>query len=286
MRDDWQSYRQTLAKELGDELAEEFTAGLHAQTGGSIPAAESLFYDVGRIWAPILQAWGAWIERHAEGPIALIMRDAKPLAVLPMAKSWKQLYLNRLICGVPDELSGDSAHKQHPLLRRYLKQYECAGNFTFVDTGCYGTVVLELHKLGLNFKPLFFFSKNPHIRGFLNEAGVSSSDGEILNDSLECAFPHVFERPTEMVERTDGVGVTLRPTDSLSVTLGNAALRGVQESAPSHSDEPMGNLVNRLVDLSKAARRGEFGGVLARSSPEWSKKREFLCSWPKELQWS
>lgn len=284
MHNHWREYHNTLAKELGEELAQEFVHSLFIKSGGCTKKATQFFYELGQTWAPLVHAWSKWIEQNAEGTIAMILRDAKPLIALPSTASWKQLYLNRLTCGVPDELSGDTSVKQHPLLKRYLSENECSEHFTFVDSGCYGTVVLELHKLGMNFRPLFFFSKNPNIPGFLNEIGVSMMDGEILNDSLECGFPHMWARPSKLVVENDKVNVTLLPSDRLSVTFGNAAMQGVQEASVSSSVSAH-EAAQSLLALAQQARLGEFTGVLGHTSPEWSKKNEFLANWPKHLCW-
>jgi len=277
----WQEYLRTLSKELGDELAREFVASLHKRSNGCVEAATEFFFQLGQLWSPLMQHWGSWAQSRGRGTMALILRDAKPLGALPMAKEWKKLYLNRLTCGIGDELSGESA-RQHPLLKKYLSQYDCAEYFTFVDSGCYGTVVLELHKLGVRFQPLFFFSKNPNIAGFLNEIGVSEKKGEILNDALECGFPHLCLRPTELVESNGKIRVVLHPSDPLSVRFGKAAMRGVR-SAPASNASAI-SIAEALLSLSEKAHY-EFTGILAHSSPEWSKKKEFLASWPRDLCW-
>lgn len=285
MNNAWQRYLQTLAKELGENSAEEFVGSLYSQAHGCEKTAAQFFYDLGVKWAPLIYAWSLWVKRNASGTIAIILRDAKPLAALHSTGNWQQLYLNRLICGVPDELSGDGGRKQHPLLKRYLSQHGCLNHFTFVDSGCYGTVVLELHKLGMAFQPLFFFSKNPFIRGFVNECGLSMEEGEILNDSLECGFPHVSARPSELAEADGKVAAILFPADPLSVRFGRAAMRGVREAR--FSREISGQeAAQDLLFLSQQASRGLFTGVLGHASPEWSQKREFLENWPKHLCWS
>ena len=284
MNKQWQKFHQTLAKELGEELANEFVQSLFKKSGGCPKKAARFFYELGIQWAPLMHAWSQWIEKHAEGTIALILRDAKPLISLPSTKNWKRLYLNRLTCGVPDELSGDTSIKQHPLLKHYLSQNGCSEHFTFVDSGCYGSVVLELCKLGLNFRPLFFFSKNPNIPGFLNEIGISMIEGEILNDSLECGFPHMCARPSELVEKNGEVYVDLRPSDRLSVRFGNAAMQGVRDATFSSAISAK-EAAQSLLALSEQSRLGEFTGVLSHTSPEWSKKNEFLSNWPKHLCW-
>jgi hypothetical protein len=235
-------------------------------------------------WASLLRAWSAWIKNNAQGTIAIILRDAKPLIALPSTNNWKRLYLNRLICGVPDELSGDDSVKQHPLLKQYLSQCDCADYFTFADSGCYGTVVLELHKIGMRFQPLFFFSKNPHIRGFLNEIGISMKEGELLNDSLECCFPHIYSRPSKLAENNGRVEAVLHYSDQLSINFGKAAMSGVKNAAIGTSIDALG-AAQELLLLSQKARQNIFTGILGHTSPEWSKKQEFLSSWPNHLHW-
>lgn len=284
MNRNWHAYRQTLAKELGDELADEFVGSLYHQSHGCEKNAAQFFYSLGTQWAPLIHAWSTWVGRHARGTIAIILRDAKPLTALQTTAMWKHLYLNRLICGVPDELSGDVHGKQHPLLKRYLKEHGCSEYFTFADSGCYGTVVLELHTLGIKLQPLFFFSKNPFIRGFLNECGVSLAEGEVLNDSLECGFPHAYARPLGLTEASESVKVALNPADTLSVTFGVLAMRGVRD-ARVPTDVCPRKAAEGLLLLSERARCGEFTGVLGHTSPEWSKKKQFLDSWPEDLRW-
>lgn len=285
MDNGWEEYRWTLSKELGDELAQEFVNSLHSQSHGCIKIATQFFYELGLRWAPLMHTWSRWVEQNAQGTIAIILRDAKPLGALLSTKSWKRLYLNRLTCGVPDELSGDILNRQHPLLKRYLSQRGCSEYFTFVDSGCYGTVVLELHTLGIAFQPLFFFSKNPFIRGFINECGVSMEEGEILNDSLECGFPHICARPSELAEKNGKVKVVLHSSDPLSVRFGKAAMRGVRDARVA-SYVSVREAAEALLLLSQKARGGEFTGVLGHTSPEWSRKKEFLANWPEHLCWT
>lgn len=282
----WQIYRRTLEKELGEELARKFVDSLHIQARGCVKVATQFFYDLGTMWAPLMYAWNKWVGQNACGTVAIILRDAKPLAVISSfsANNRQPLYLNRLLCGVADELSGDDRNGQHPLLQRYLDQRGCSEKFTYVDSGCYGTIVLKLYNLGINFKPLFLFSKNPFIPGFINQCGISTEEGTILNDSFECGFPHMFTRPSELIENNGKVEVVLSPSDALSVRFGRAAMSGIHNAKVSSSVSGL-ETAQTLLCLSEKARRGQFTGVLGYSSPEWSKKREFLSSWPKHLCW-
>lgn len=286
MNSSWENYLQTMEKEVGEDLAQEFVGSLYSQSRGCVKTAMQFFYELGTRWAPLMYVWSRWVQQNTQGTIVIILRDAKPLAALSSTRSWKRLYLNRLICGVSDELSGDNSNKPHSLLKRYLSQHGCSENFTYVDSGCYGTVVLELHKLGVVFEPLFFFSKNPFIRGFINECGISIGEGEILNDSLECGFPHMYARPSELVEVNGVVKPILRQSDLLSVKFGRAAMRSVREIRITSDNVSGREAAQALLLLSQQARCGQFTGILGHASPEWSKKKEFLASWPKNLCWA
>ncbi len=288
MKTTWQDYYDTMQKELGGDVAQIFVESLIAASHGSEKTAARFFYHLGKLWAPVIVSWAEWIKKRAEhGSIALILRDAKPLQEIPYAHEWKRLYLNRQNCGIPDELSGDITQSCHPLLKRYLEENSCKSDFTFVDSGCYGTIVLELHQFGIRFQPLFFFSKNPHIPGFLNELGFSEKEGEILNDSLECAFPNVYRRPEEILIDGNGrVTVPLTNADALSVLFGAEALRGIREGFESQNFHDDGKRsVEHLLSLSTLAQNGTFTGILGASSPEWSGKKHFLEHWPKHLSW-
>ncbi len=288
MNSDWQAYLQTLTKELGVELAHEFVGSLHTQSNGSQKTAARFFYQMGLKWAPLMQAWQQWLVESAENyTTVVILRDAKPLLALPNARNdWKRLYLNRLICGIPDELSGDTSGKHHPLLSQYIIESEWEEErIRFVDSGCYGTIILQLHKLGMKLnQPFFFFSKNPYIRGFLNETGVTMEEGTILNDSLECVFPHMVQRPSELREYNGKIEAVLRSSDLLSVWFGTAAMQGLRD-ADAYSGISTKEAIQALLVLSQKAREGNFTGVLGHESPEWSGKKEFFARWPQELRW-
>ncbi|MFH2062631.1 MAG: hypothetical protein ABIJ46_00545 [bacterium] len=286
MNEPWTGYRRTLNGEMGPELAEEFVGRLHDAAGGDPTRATNFFFGLGQLWSPLVQAWSRWVETNSTARVAVVLRDAKPLLARPTPSEWLRLHLNRLLCGVPDELSAHAGHAGHPLLAEYLDQrIGPDGEFTFADSGCYGTVLLQLHRQGIRPQPLFFFSKNPHVRGLLNEAGLSPEEGELLNDSLECGFPHVCGRPSELVRGPDET-IRVRPTstDPLSVRFGEAALAGVRQAPPSAL--PVREAAAALLSAAERARRGEFTGLLGRTSPEWSGKENFLASWPTELHWT
>lgn len=288
MKTTWKEFLKTMQKELGTDTAEIFVESLMAASNESEKTASNFFYELGKTWAPVIASWASWIEKNAKHEsIALILRDAKPLQEIPKTSAWKKLYLNRENCGIPDELSGDAPTSYHPLLKHYLKENSCDKNFTFVDSGCYGTIVLELHQLGIQFQPLFFFSKNPHIHGFLNALGFSEAEGEILNDSLECAFPNIYSRPSKIIKDEDGIiSVPLLHADRLSVIFGRNALDGVRDEIQSNGVHSDGKRhVEYLLSLSEKARNGKFTGILGASSPEWSGKKDFLGRWPKNLSW-
>ena len=284
MRNKWKEYQLTLGREVGEEVACNFVQSLLVRSGKSEQVAEAFFYELGRAWGPLVGYWAEWVQRKScYEAVALILRDAKPLGALSVTEGWKRLYLNRANCGIADELSG-GALQTHPLLEKYLAQSGCSDPFTFVDSGCYGSIVLELHRRGLVFQPLFFFSKNPSIPGFLNEIGVGQAEGTILNDSFECAFPNTHQRPSSFAEKDGIVSVDLLPADKLSGVFGSAALKGIRDSEGISCGSAMEE-VQKLLRLSQDAKRGFFTGILPHESPEWSRKDEFLRSWPCELAW-
>lgn len=285
MESSWKDYLATMSDEVGPEMAREFVGSLRDRAQSDAARAAALFDELGSAWTPLLQAWGNWIVANAEGRrIVMILRDAKPLGRLPISYCWQRIYLNRLNCGIPDELSGD-ATRQHLLLDRYLRENECDCEFAFVDSGCYGTIVKELHRFGVRFKPLFFFSKNSAIPGFVNELGLSEKEGEVLNDSLECAFPHAHRRPSELREVEGRISPVLTLADRLSVVFGEAAMHGIRPSARALAI-PAAESAGKLLRRSEQARTGMFTGILPRASPEWSGKADFLREWPPDLRWT
>ncbi len=286
LQPEWAAYLATLESKLGEGLAREFVESLHQKYGGCPRMALRFFHNLGMTWAPVIKAWSAWVQTHAEvGTIAIILHDAKPLVMLEETKTWTQLYLNRPTCGIKDELSQDAAKTSHSLLHKYLRQHACDEPFTFVDSGCYGSIVLALHQMGISFQPLFFFSKNPNIPGFLNDLDVSEEEGTILNDSLECGFPHHYRRTENLIETNGTVHVILEETDRLSMQFSLAALCGVGMGSLSKTRN-LRTSVEHLLALSRQARAGTFTGILSHESPEWSEKEKFLANWPKDLRWT
>jgi hypothetical protein len=276
------NFKKTLSIEVGQDLSEIFSDGLFIKTNHNISKGINFFYNLGQSWGPLIQNWALWINKKAlHKNIALILRDTKPLEVLNITDTWHRLYLNRQNCGIADEISGDNT-EMNPLLKEYLKQNNCANEFTFIDSGCYGSIVLELHKIGISFQPLFFFSKNPNIPGYLNELGVDEEIGTILNDSLECAFPNIFNRPNEFINHNGQIKAKLVYSDKLSVNFGKAALNGVKKSKLISEHESL----NVLLDLLDKSQKGDFTGIFNKPSPEWSQKQNFLDNWPKNLNWN
>ncbi len=292
----WLDLQRTFALEIGEELSQQFVDSLFSGCKGRPRTADSIYFSIGLAWSALIVHWRNWIlKKSLFKPPVLIMRDAKPLTVAPISDSWPRVWLNRKICGIQDEISGDKESKIHPLLQEYLKQHSLKAPFTFVDSGCWGTVVKELHEcIGIKFQPLFFFSHNPYIPGFLNELGVNPKYGEILNDSLECCFPNITTRPSSLIRMDRGEIVPeLQKTDFLSVLLGKSALNGVYRGTGNEGKiflneftmSPM-DAVEHLIKLSDKAKGGEFTGILPYNSPTWSEGKRFLSDWPKELCWT
>lgn len=285
----WTEFQHTLSLELGPELTSKFVAPLFSETKGSVEQASRKYFDIGIIWAAIITHWRNWVAKNAIGPPVLVMRDAKPLTVAPLSSSWARVWLNRKSCGIQDQISGDFEEVLDPLVCDYLKQHRLHEYFTFVDSGCWGTIVKELHSLGLKFKPLFFFSHNPNIPGFLNELGVEEKCGEVLNDSFECCFPNMVIRPSSFTKDATGrIVPSLKNTDELSVILGRMAMEGVRIGTLSLNGDcpPVADAVQSIIMLSEKARKGEFTGILPENSPTWPEGQKFLSEWPEKLCWT
>lgn len=281
--------RKNLAPELGEDLAQELARSIACYHDGSLRSLEHIFFEVGVQWSAVLLAWRDWISEKAQYRPVLLMRDAEPLTVIPRSSQWQVAWLNRKNCGIEDELSGDRGATINPFIKDYLEQENLLEPFTFVDGGAWGTIVLELYGIGLRFQPLFFYSHNPNIPGFLNELGISREDGELLNDSLECSFLKSIRRPSRFCQDASGkIRPELLRTDPVIASLSRATLRGVEAGAANLRQVPDPHrAIECLLALSrKAANSGKFSGILPRNSPTWSKGESFLASWPKRLKWT
>lgn len=281
----WGQYRESLSAELGSDLANEFVDGLLASCNGDLERAVGLFAQFGRAWAPLIAGWATWASEQYTGLTAVILRDAQPITLTHQARRWEKVYLNRPLLGIRDELSGEDGSGQQPVVD-YLATAGIVQEieFGFVDSGCYGSVLLQLIRLGYQPRPLFFFSKNPAIRSFLGDLGVSAEDGTLLNDSLECAFPHSYRRPVEFVLKGEVLRPKLVDADFLSILFGNAATRGLRHGLAAVVTQPA-DAITELLILAEQAREGSFTGLLPRCSPQWSGKQDFLNAWPRGLRW-
>jgi len=285
----WVNLQNTFSPEIGKDLAEMFVRSLFNQSKGDIRRAMAIYFQIGIAWSALIVHWRNWIlKKSSVKPPVLVMRDAKPLAALPISNSWPRVWLNRRVCGIKDEMSGNGDTKVHPFLERYLKQHSLDTPFTFVDSGCWGTIVRELHEcLGMRFQPLFLFSHNPSIPGFLNELGIDAGHGEILNDSFECCFPNVVNRPSSLVEANgSGIIPKLEKTDFFSILLGKSVLSGVRMGAKIGDLTSPTKAAQHLLRLSDRAKSGEFTGILPQNAPTWSEGKNFLAQWPRELSWT
>ncbi len=277
-----------LSKELGDTTALAYTKSLYKKTNGSVRKCGEIFFDIGKAWSPLLYHWVEWIQDNQKYSPKVIMRDGKVLDPIHSTRSWGRIWLNRLNCGIEDELSNHASTYEDSLLSKYIEQEGLNDPFTFIDSGCWGTIVKDLHsKFKLQFQPLFFFSHNPYIPGFLNDIGINDKEGEILNDSLECCFLNFHERPS--VFKKDSMG-KISPEIQLiqnpvAKICAQSALEGIKEGNESNKKLSANEAIEILLNLSHKARE-EFTGLLHTHSPTWSKGEAFIESWPKELNWT
>lgn len=279
----FEDFRVTLGLELGAELANDFTDSLIKNTGGVIRRCQDVYFRFGEFWAPVMIGWAKWIESNAKYQPYIVLRDTKPLTVIETSMDWPQIWLNRSICGIQDELSGERDHEADRLIVGYIEQNNLHKPFTMVDSGCWGTIIWQLQRrMGLDLQPLFFFSHNPYISGYLNQfEWIGDEVGEALNDSLECCFPNFHQRPKRLIESNGLIEPVVESMNGLSYILGQAAMAGLSHGSKVISSEEEG--LGNLVDLHKRAKSGEFTGILPHHSPTWSKGKEFIANWDAVL---
>jgi hypothetical protein len=227
----------------------------------------------------LIKGWADWVSCQAIYKPYIILRDAKPLTAISSCDGWPQVWLNRAICGIEDELSGDSVHSSDRLIGDYIIQNGLDEPFTFVDSGCWGTIVQQLRqKLHLVFQPLFFYSHNPYIPGYLNSFNMDGDIMETLNDSLECCFPNYYSRPKSLEDFHGISQPVVHLLDGLSARLGKAAIDGIKIGTTENSVTAE-QALNNLVILHDRSRQGEFTGILPQHTPTWSKGADFIASW-------
>jgi len=309
--------QEVFAKELTPELAKVYVDSLIEKLGGENQSLESLIdkgvelhFKVGKdLYGPLLVGFSQWVAKKIgeighTGPVFFVLRDAAPLKAAADVM-WNgrdtypvAVYANRPLLGIEDEISPEWSNVNGNLVA-YLKSLGLADSkkIVWVDSGAWGTVpkVLKEHMLQHSeFHPLFWYSHNPYIPGFLNElisvSGIDPKFGEILNDSLECVFPQPFKRPLDISKWKYGWQVGFKPSGLLSYKWGQAALSGVHFCAEEKFlsggigvEEGIVNL-HQLVKLSQFAKENNvWTGILPTNTPTWSKGEEFLANWNPNL---
>ncbi len=307
------------AKELTPELAHGYIASLVECLGGPHQSL-STFTEKGRrlhhfigkeLYGPLLIGYVQWIESFAalydyRGNVYFALRDASPLLAAAEvrwgpefwwgSRIWTPVpvYANRPLLGIEDEIAPECSIADGQV-RTYLENKGMVGKgkmIVWADTGAWGTVVKALKQTVCKDNylwPLFWYSHNPHIPGYLNQRlqqmGVSEKYGEILNDSLECVFPQVYLRP--LAVNADHSDVVLIPGPYLSQQWGAAALSGVTQAALIHKHLTVVvqlQALEKLIELSaKAKETGTWTGVLSTNTPTWSHGDDFLANWPEGL---
>lgn len=318
IRSDVKNMTDLFGRELTPELAKEYIGSLVAHIGpeyGSyeefIKKGKEVHKTLGReVYGPLIVGFLEWVEHELSeknvppGPVHFALRDAWPFyAAAHVLWDGSHVYypvgtyLNRPLLGIEDEIAPELTHTDG-FVAEYLKKNNMsdAGKpVALVDSGAWGTVIRALKETylpGTPLFPLFWYSHNPHIKGFINgllaEVSLPPEFGEVLNDSMECVFPQGYRRPVAFETSGTTRTLSLIKSDALSVAWGQAALEGVIEAAHaykngiSHEDVLRGiHKAYRLSQQSKLS--GEWTGVLSTHTPTWSKGDEFLASWPTHL---
>ena len=314
LHDHINDFAKIFAKELTPELAEDYVASLVEALGGLnqpldilVQKGITLHEFVGeKLYGPLITGYVNWVEKMCgeidhTGPVFFALRDAAPLQTAANVL-WQDkdiysvdVYANRPMLNIEDEIDPQWAHANGNVVK-YLGMLGLAQmkKVVWADTGAWGTVVKAL-KVGMlnnsDFYPLFFYSHNPYIPGYLNEilveCGIEDKFGEVLNDSIECVFPQPHKRPLYVFQVAGHWQVQLDISCYLSQEWGQAALTGVQNAAISElKGQPIDEqsaIINLKKLSDKAKDTGKWTGVLPINTPTWSKGDEFLANWPPNL---
>lgn len=310
------AFEWVLAKKLSAPIAHSYMQTLIIELGGANQPYETLLATgnmlhewVGSdVYGPLIAGYCQWVFHQCanldhSGLVHMALRDGAPMLAAAQVL-WKKtsiiphgIYVNRPILGIEDEISND-AISSDPHVLDYLSQHGIHpnGKLVLCDSGAWGTVVKEMKTKLLpstQFYPLFWYSHNPHIPGYLNgllqEMGESDSIGETINDSLECVFPQCWERPIETFEQPSGqIDVVLHANTPLAIAWGESALNGVAKVAQhykhgiSHEKE-IETLHNIIFASLHAKQWSVWTGVLPDHTPTWSHGTQFLSQWPADL---
>jgi hypothetical protein len=306
------------ARELTPELAQVYIGSLKNHIGSAHESYESFVKQgcevhkkLGKeVYGPVIIGFLQWAQEKLSthdidhGPVHFALRDAWPFysaahVLWDGSNTFHPVgtYLNRPLLGIEDEIDPEkSIANGH--VAQYLNQSgikDGGDPVALIDSGAWGTVVQTMKQTYLphtEFYPIFWYSHNPHIAGFLNEMlpkiGLDVEFGEVLNDSMECVFPQQYKRPTVFNSSASGHRLALEKADPLSVVWGQAALEGVVEAAHVYKGVQIPTYeilagLHRLSLLSQEAKMGIWTGVLPDHTPTWSKGEEFLAAWPKNL---
>lgn len=304
--------KKHLITEIGEDLAYKFL--------GSLKDRENLvktYENLGKLWAPLILGWYNWLIKQNVVNPKIMMRDGK---ILTFNKDFKKLYLNRKNMGIEDEFDSTikKAKIENSLIVKYLKQEDVYDKyFTFIDSGCWGSIVFDLNTKQqfskMNFKPLFFYSHNPNIKGFLNdlmEKNIIRDEKfcELLNDSLESAFLNYEKRTEKFEEKNNKIFPIIEEENCFIAKLGKKALESLfVEIAEILKLEPKNKEImlkeglsteelskyllkidiykiikdgiKKLKDAQEKAYKGEFTGILPINSPTSKSGPMLLTKW-------
>lgn len=318
IRSDVRQMTDQFGRELTPELAEQYIGSLIRHIGPEYHSYEQ-FVEKGKevhrklgreIYGPLIVGFLSWVEEGLGkkqvpgGAVHFALRDAWPFYTAAHVL-WDGCsvyhpvgtYLNRPLLGIEDEIAPENA-QANGFVSEYLQKSNITdgGNpIALVDSGAWGTVIRMLKEVYLPHTPLiplFWYSHNPHIDGFLNdilkEASLPGEFGEVLNDSMECVFPQAYRRPVAFEGNAGTRTLRLTKSDPLSVAWGQAALEGVAEAAHAYKSgisrqDVIQSLIGAYARSQEARNTGGWTGVLPTHTPTWSKGDAFLAAWPERL---
>lgn len=287
-----------LTKDMGKDLAKKIIAEYN-----SINELKKIYKITASLWAPIIFEFAKWCDKYSreypDVPLKFAMRDAEPFAIaynlLKNNGEFNEeeyrkslIWINRKVCAIPTE---DVDYKptgfaEQILFKKYIKQEGLNKPFFFVDAGCWGTIIKELHSndgMGFQGIPLFFFSHNQSIPSFLAEMKVPEDIGEVFNDSIEAFFPKEY-KSVEKFTRDSGI---IKPELSKEEKMEQfykvfiASLKeNIKEYVKNGTTFDMDKI---LMDLASAKQQSEekFTGILPNSTPGTVDREKFNEEWKK-----
>lgn len=288
----WNELIAYMAADLRSKTkAVHYVESLRSASNDNVDRAVELITEVTqKKWGPLMRGFVKWVVETTDKNSALIflLRDAgsaykiASLTASQHRRTCIPLYLSRAMLGLPDEMSKNNPSAKQKLLKRYLKFFS-DHEIVLVDTGCWGGIVAELYKtFGYRCQTRLLFSHNPWIPSYLSHLGLPEQIGEVLNDSLEVAYPNKYHRVTQLMVLGKEVVPIRSPRKTLILAIYTGTTVGLEMSCDPVDEY---ELVRSLVECHINARdKNIWTGVLPVKSVMLESSPSVIWTYPEELK--